>query len=68
METEWFRSKSTNTFEGSTNGTPDALSVHDFGGLFLMSGTSSTLALLLFLTLLLKKNSHLLTKWKFGYL
>ncbi|KAF3434905.1 hypothetical protein FNV43_RR21992 [Rhamnella rubrinervis] len=55
LETEWFRSKSTCTSEKSTNGTPDALSVHDFGGLFMISGISSTLALLLFLTLLLKK-------------
>ena len=69
LETEWFSSKSTYTFEGSTNGNPDALSVHDFGGLFLISGISSTLALIFFLTPLLKKNSHRLTKcWIFGYL
>ncbi|KAF3434899.1 hypothetical protein FNV43_RR21986 [Rhamnella rubrinervis] len=55
LETEWFHSKSTYTFEESTDGTPDALSVHDFGGLFMISGISSTLALLLFSTLLLKK-------------
>ncbi|KAF3434908.1 hypothetical protein FNV43_RR21995 [Rhamnella rubrinervis] len=50
LETEWFRSKSTCTFEESSNGTPDALSAHDFGGLFMISGISSTLALLLFST------------------
>ena len=68
LETEWFCNKSTYTFEDSTVGTSDALNLRNFGGLFLISGISSTLALVLFLTLLLKKNSHLLPKWKFGYL
>ncbi|KAF3434913.1 hypothetical protein FNV43_RR22000 [Rhamnella rubrinervis] len=45
LETEWFHSKSTYEYEDSTNDSPEALSVHDFGGLFLISGISSTLAL-----------------------
>lgn len=69
LESKWFHSKPICAFEDSTNCTRDALNLSNFGGLFLISFISSTLALVIFLILLLKKNSHLLTKyWKFGYL
>ena len=68
LETEWFHGKSTDTFEDSTNNTPNALSLHDFGGVFLISGLSSTLALIVFLAVVLKKNGHLLVKCICGYI
>ncbi|KAH7518192.1 hypothetical protein FEM48_Zijuj09G0145500 [Ziziphus jujuba var. spinosa] len=67
LEIQWFKSKSISTFDDSSN-VPSALNLKNFGGLFLISGFSSGLALILFLTLVFKEKMQLPKPYKLGYL
>ncbi|KAH7533381.1 hypothetical protein FEM48_Zijuj04G0124800 [Ziziphus jujuba var. spinosa] len=68
LEAIWFHSKPTYAYvEGSSN-SPNALDLQNFGGLFLISGISLALALLLLLTFVLRQNRHVLKNYKFGNL
>ncbi|KAK3020397.1 hypothetical protein RJ639_046130 [Escallonia herrerae] len=59
LEKKWFISKSTlSPQEGGSVTKPKILDLHSFGGLFLISGISSALALLICLLYLVKEKLH----------
>ncbi|KAK2979004.1 hypothetical protein RJ640_023586, partial [Escallonia rubra] len=58
LEKKWFKSESTLSLQQGSVTTPKILDLHSFGGLFLISGISSALALLIFLLYLVKEKLH----------
>ncbi|PPD79254.1 hypothetical protein GOBAR_DD23832 [Gossypium barbadense] len=63
LENVWFKSSITNFDSRDTLNSVNPLTISDFRGLFLFSGTFSALVVLLFFASLLRKNFHVLKKW-----
>ncbi|XP_039034845.1 glutamate receptor 1.3-like [Hibiscus syriacus] len=63
LENAWFKSPTTSFDSGDASSSVNPLTVGDFRGLFLISGTFTALASLLFFASLLYKNIHILKKW-----
>ena len=63
LEDLWFKSPTTFA-SGDTSDSVNPLTVGDFGGLFLISGTFSALAFLLFFASVLYRNWHIMRNWR----
>ncbi|XWS75982.1 hypothetical protein CRYUN_Cryun01aG0138100 [Craigia yunnanensis] len=63
LENAWFKSPTTFA-SGDTSDSVNPLTVGDFGGLFLISGTFSALAFLLFFASALYRNWHIMRNWR----
>ncbi|KAM5550893.1 hypothetical protein ABKV19_027303 [Rosa sericea] len=67
MEEAWFHSKKTDLMFDDTTSDPNTLNLHSFRGLFLVSGVSSVVALILFTIFLVKEKWHVVKTFKVGY-
>lgn len=65
IEIEWFNDQQSSFMHvDSTSNNPSSLSLANFGGLFLITGISSTLALIAFLVSSIHKKKFILKKWR----
>ncbi|PRQ56844.1 putative periplasmic binding protein-like I [Rosa chinensis] len=67
MEEDWFHSIKTDLMFDDTTSDPNPLNLHSFRGLFLVSGVSSVVALILFTIFLVKEKWHVVKTFKVGY-
>ncbi|GMI76214.1 hypothetical protein HRI_001290700 [Hibiscus trionum] len=63
LENAWFKSPTTGFDSGDTSSSVNPLTVGEFEGLFLISGTFTALAFLLFFASLLYKNLSIIKQW-----